>query len=122
MANLEENFLQNIYNKSLIYLKYIDDIFLLWKHGEEELLQFYKDLKSEVPDIHITMNHSIEEVNFLDTIIRLKNNTLQTSLYKNLPNPKPIYTSPALIPHTSSPPSFLAKLYAASVSVLLEKS
>ena len=29
MSNLEENFLQNTRNKPLIYLRYIDDIFLL---------------------------------------------------------------------------------------------
>ena len=29
MSNLEENFLQNTHNKPLIYLRYIDDIFLL---------------------------------------------------------------------------------------------
>ena len=42
MANLEENFLQNTHNNFLLYLRYIDDIFLLWTHGEEELLRFYK--------------------------------------------------------------------------------
>ena len=82
MANLEENFLQNTHDKTLIYLRHIDDIFLLWTHKEEELVRFYKDFNSENPDIHITMNHSIEEVNFLDTTIKLKNNTLQTSLRK----------------------------------------
>ena len=81
MANLEENILQNTHNKPLIYLKYIDDIFLLWTHGKE-LLKFHKDFNLEDPDIHITMNHSAEEVNFLDTTIRLKNNTFQTSLCK----------------------------------------
>ena len=97
-SNLEENFLQNTHNISLIYLRYIDDIFMLWTHGEEKLLQFYKDFNSEDPDIHVTMNHSTEEVNFLDSTIRLKNNTLQTSLYKKPPIPKLIYTPPAPIP------------------------
>ena len=68
IANMEENFLQKTHNKLLIYCRYINDIFLLWTHGEE-----------------------------------LKNNTLQTSLYKNPLIPKPIYTPPAPIPHTSSP-------------------
>ena len=104
MANLEENILQNTHNKPLTYLKYIDDIFLLWTHGEE-LLKFHKDFNLEDSDIHITMNHSAEEGNFLDTTIRLKNNTLQTSLCKkNPPIPKLIYTPPAPMPHTSSPP------------------
>ena len=64
MSNLEENFLRNTHNKPLIYLRYIDDIFLLWTHGEEKLLQFHKDFNSEDPDIHLTMNHSTKEVNF----------------------------------------------------------
>ena len=37
MTNLEENVLQNTHNKPLIYLRYIDDIFLLWTHGKEKL-------------------------------------------------------------------------------------
>ena len=57
MANLEENVLKYIHNKPLLYLGYLNDIFLLWTHGEEELQQFHKDFNSENPDIHITMNH-----------------------------------------------------------------
>ena len=105
MANLEESFLQNTHNKPLIYLRYIDDIFLLWTHGEEKLLQFYKDFNSEDPDIHVTMNHSTEEVNFLDTTIRLKNNTLQTSLYK-----KPTNSQTYLHPTSSHPPHIFASI------------
>ena len=105
MANLEENFLQNTDNKPLIYLRYIDDIFLLWTHGEEKLLQFYKDFNSEDPDIHVTMNHSTKEVNFLDTTIRLKNNTLQTSLYK-----KPTHSQTYLHPTSSHPPHIFASI------------
>ena len=98
MANLEENFLQNTHNKPLIYLRYIDDILLLWTHGEEKLLQFYKDFNSQDPDIHVTMNHSTEEVNFLDTTIRLKNNTLETSLYKKT-HPFPNLFTPHQLPY-----------------------
>ena len=50
-------------------------------NGEEELLRFYKNFDSEDHYFDIT-THSAEEVNFLDTIIRLKNNTIRTSLYK----------------------------------------
>ena len=71
MANLEENFLQNTYNKPSLYLRYIDDIILLWTHGEKELLQFNKDFNLEDHNIDITINHLAEEVNFLDTTIRL---------------------------------------------------
>ena len=103
MANLEENFLQNTHNKPLIYLRYIDDIFLLWTHGEEKLLQFYKNVNVKDPNIHITMNHSTEEVNFLDTTIRLKNNTLQTLLYI-----KPTHSQTYL--HSSYPPHIFTSI------------
>ena len=73
-------------------------------HTEKKNLQFYKDFNSEDPDIYDTMNHSTEEVNFLNTTIRLKNNTLQTSLYKK-PTHYQTYLHPtAPIPHTSLPP------------------
>ena len=105
MANLEENFLQNTHNKPLIYLRYIDDIFLFWIHGEEKLLQFYKDFNSKDPDIHVTMNHTTEEVNFLYTTIRPKNNTLLTSLYK-----KPTHSQTYLHPTSSHPPHNFASI------------
>ena len=57
MANLEQNFLQNTHNKPLLYFRYVDDIFLLWTHGKEELLRFHKDVNSEDLDTHTIMNH-----------------------------------------------------------------
>ena len=63
------------------------------------------DLNSEDPDIHVTMNHSTEENNFLDTTIRLKNNTLQTSLYK-----KPTHSQTYLHPTSSHPPHIFASI------------
>ena len=51
------------------------------------------------------MNHSTEEVNFLDTTIRLKNNTLQTSLYK-----KPTHSQTYLHPTSSHPPHIFASI------------
>ena len=105
MANLGENFLQNTLNKPLIYLRYIDDIFLLWTHGEEKLLQFHKDFNSKNPDIYVTLKHSTEEIKFLDTTIRLKNNTLQTSLYK-----KPTHSQIYLHPTSSHLPHIFASI------------
>ena len=47
------------------------------------------------------MNHSTEEVNFLDTAIRLKNNTLQTSLYKKPTHSQNLFTPTSFhTPHT----------------------
>ena len=51
------------------------------------------------------MNHSTKEVNFLDTAIRLKNNTLQTLLYK-----KPTHSQTYLHPNSSHPPHTFASI------------
>ena len=89
--------------------KNILNIFLLWTHGEEKLLQFHKDFNSEDPDIHLTMNHSTKEVSRVvhckDTAIGLKNNTLQTSLYK-----KPTYSQTYLHPNSSHSPHTFASI------------
>ena len=103
MANLEENFLQSSHKKLLLYLRYIDDIFLLLAYGEEELLRFHKDFNLEDHHIDITITQSAEKVNFLDTTIGLKNNTLHITCIENLPIPKSIYTLSTPIPHTPLP-------------------
>ena len=51
------------------------------------------------------MNHSTWEVNFLDITIRLKNNTLQTSLYKKL-----THSQTYLLPTSSQPPHIFASI------------
>ena len=43
----------------------------LWTHREEKLLLFHKDFNLEDYHINLTMNQSAEEVNFLDTTVRL---------------------------------------------------
>ena len=63
------------------------------------------DFNWEDPDIHITMNHSTGKVSFLDTTIRLKNNTLQISLYK-----KPTHSQTYLHPTNSHPPHIFASI------------
>ncbi|KAJ7331931.1 hypothetical protein JRQ81_014111, partial [Phrynocephalus forsythii] len=37
MADLEQCFLKHCTQKPLLYLRYIDDIFLIWTYGEESL-------------------------------------------------------------------------------------
>ena len=40
MGDLEERILQDCNFKTLVSWRYIDDIFLLWQHGEEKLKEF----------------------------------------------------------------------------------
>ena len=40
MGDLEEKILKDCDKKSLTWWRYIDDIFMLWQHGEKELKTF----------------------------------------------------------------------------------
>ena len=51
---------------------YIDDIFFTWKHGQEKLKVFLKDLDKFHPTLKFTNNSSEENVAFLDLKVRLK--------------------------------------------------
>ena len=54
MDEVEQKFLERQSKKSLIWLRYIDCIFLIWTHVEEELKTFLKDLNSFTPALSFT--------------------------------------------------------------------
>ena len=54
MNEVEQNFLELQSKKPLIWLRYIDDIFFIWTHGEQELERFLKDLNNFTPNLSFT--------------------------------------------------------------------
>ena len=66
-----------------IFLRFLDDIFMIWKHGEEELHKFFKHLNSVHPTIKFTYVFSYEEINFLDTTVYIDKHTreIKTKLF-----------------------------------------
>jgi len=69
MADWEENALSKCNKLPIIYLRYLDDIFGIWTHGETEFNSFLTILNSQHPSIRLTSEISYESVNFLDTTI-----------------------------------------------------
>ena len=66
----------------LLWKRFIDDIFLLWTHGEESFHSFIQYLNSFHPTIKFEVTHSTKRVNFLDTTVYITpQHTLQTTLY-----------------------------------------
>ena len=51
MGDFEENALANYELKPMVWWRYIDDIFLIWEHGEEELKKFINYLNTIHPTI-----------------------------------------------------------------------
>ena len=67
--------------KPLVWWHYIDDIFMVWEHGEEELKKFLETLNCYHPTIKFTAEYSRAKINFLDVTIMKKGSQLVTDLY-----------------------------------------
>jgi len=82
MRRFEEKFIYpKINGLSILYLKYIDDIFLVWTSSKESLQSFLQSINQQHPSIKFEAQMSNKEINFLDTTIYIKNNHLLTKLY-----------------------------------------
>ena len=81
MGDLEERILQNCSFKPLVWWRYIDDIFLLWQHGEEKLKEFLDILNRYYPSIKFTSKCSKERTDFLDVEIIKEGNQLLTDVF-----------------------------------------
>ena len=81
MGKLEEDFIKGQRLKPMVWWRYIDDIFMLWEHGEKELKAFLGALSSCHPTIKFTAEYSKEKINFLDVSVRKVSNHLVTDLY-----------------------------------------
>ena len=81
MAALEEKLLEQSQYKPWLWWRYIDDVFLVWTHGEEKLLEFVDFLNSAHHSIKFTVEYSKETVNFLDVQVIKRGNKVVTDLY-----------------------------------------
>ena len=81
MDEVEQNFLETQSKKPLIWLRYIDDIFFIWTHGEQELERFLKDLNNFTPNLSFTHEASKNCIPFLDLKVKLIDGKLETDLF-----------------------------------------
>ena len=77
---LETNFLDNSTFKPWLWWCYIDDIFLIWEHGEDEL-NFINSLNDFHPNINFTSDWSKESINFFDVQLKINGDKISTDLY-----------------------------------------
>ncbi len=67
-----------------IWLRYIDDIFLVWSHSREELDTFIQHLNVAHPTLKFTANSHNKSMDFLDTTVKVDTDSgLYTTLYTN---------------------------------------
>ena len=81
MDRMETEFLEKEHLKPWVWLRYIDDIFFVWTHGDNKLDGFLERLNSFHPNLKFTSERSQQEINFLDVTVQLSNNKFVTDLY-----------------------------------------
>ena len=73
--------LESFVKKPMIWWRYIDDILLIWEHGEESLKVVIEQVNMSHSTIIFTAKYSKEEVNFLDANIKPVDGELKRDLF-----------------------------------------
>ena len=81
MGNFEEKALGGFQDKPLFWFRYIDDIFMVWTHGNEKLDSFIAYLNNIHPTIKFTSQRSTTSIPFLYVNIQLHNGKIETDPY-----------------------------------------
>ena len=83
MDRFETRALKGWDKQPLLWLRFIDDIFMIWNHGQEELDRFIKYINNIHDKIKFTHEASTESINFLDTTVKIDSSRhLYTTLYE----------------------------------------
>ena len=83
MAEFENKNVYTYHQQPLWWKRFIDDIFMLWTHGEEDLMVFLNYLNTCHQTIKFTSHISTTEANFLDTTVKITGeNEIITDLYE----------------------------------------
>jgi hypothetical protein len=69
MAQVEMSALNSGPLKPLHYVRFIDDIFVIWNHGSDTLDQLVTSINSQCPSIKVSAESSMSSVDFLDLTI-----------------------------------------------------
>ena len=101
MRKLETEILNKSELKPMVWYRYIDDIFFIWDHGEDEVYNWITYLNKYHKTIKFTAETSKEEISFLDTKVRInKDQKLYTDLFV-----KPTDTNSYLKYDSAHPPN-----------------
>ena len=86
MANWEEGALSKCPLKPLSYLRFLDDIFIIWPHSEEDFQQFFDILNNHMATVKLKSTIHQTSIDFLDVTIFKgptfrKNQTLDSKVF-----------------------------------------
>ena len=88
MESLEERALKTITQRPSMWIRYVDDTFVIWPHGDDELERFHQHLNQQNQSIKFTIEEEKDnQLPFLDVLVRRDGNHLRTTVYR-----KPTHT------------------------------
>ena len=84
MAEFEQKYIYPlIKDKSILFLRYIDDIFMVWTKSEKQLKDFMSELNQKHPSIKFDYKFDCKQIEFLDTLVYIyQQNKLQPTLFR----------------------------------------
>ena len=84
MANFELKYIYPfITDKTIMFLRFIDDLFMIWTDSEQELPDFMSDLNKKHPSIKFEFKYPQTKIEFLDVLVyKDQNNMLQATIYR----------------------------------------
>ena len=97
MDDLENKFSQSQSLLTLVWFRYIDDVFFICTHGNDKLEKHSDDLNSFDNNSKFTPESSRENVTFLDLIVNLSKGRLTIDLHIKIQIDTSIFTSIYLI-------------------------
>ncbi|XP_030754214.1 uncharacterized protein LOC115881004 [Sitophilus oryzae] len=88
MERFEEKALESSVLKPAVWFRYVDDTFVVWKHGRDSLDDFLHHLNSQSPSIKFTMETEVNnQLAFLDVLVKRNGDLLDHTVYR-----KPTHT------------------------------
>ena len=81
MDRIENDILDSELVNPWLWLRYIDDIFFIWKKGEDKLEGFLNRLNNFHPNLKFTHEKSKSSGNFLNVSVSIGDNKLETDLF-----------------------------------------
>ena len=81
MDKTETDFLKTQELQPFVWLRYIDDIFFVWTHGEAELKKFMEGLNIFLSNLKFTYESPKKRVAFLDLNVSLENGSVTADLH-----------------------------------------
>jgi hypothetical protein len=100
MEHFEELALRTAAHRPTLWLRYVDDTFVIWPHGPDMLQEFFCHINGIRPTIQFTMvTEAYNKIPFLDVHVIRKQSSINTTVYR-----KPKHTGRCFNFHSNNPP------------------